>query len=200
MNTKSNHEKTVRQQEIVDAARKIISSRGIENLTVREIANALKITNGALYRHFRSKKEIISLLIEEIEKTLLFTIEEAANVSEDPLQKLENIFLSHLSYVEQRKGLSFIIINEALSINDKSLRSKMLTVINRYLKMIKAILSKGIKVGKVRKDLDLTSASIAFFGMVQSIVTLWALSGFKYSLRKNRLEERLNIYKRGIVA
>jgi len=199
MKAKTNPGKSIRQQEIVDAARKIIGSRGIENLTVREIAGELKITDGALYRHFKSKKEIISLLIDDIEETLLATIEEAAKKSSEPLRKLSDIFLSHLSYAEQRKGITFIIINETLSLKDKSLQRKMFGIINKYLKMIKAILVDGMALGKFRKDLDVTSAGIAFFGMVQSMVTLWALSGFRYALRKDRLEERLNIYKKGIL-
>ncbi|MBK6840110.1 MAG: TetR family transcriptional regulator [Bacteroidetes bacterium] len=37
--------------------------------TVREIANHLELTDGALYRHFSGKKEIISLLIDDIEES-----------------------------------------------------------------------------------------------------------------------------------
>ena len=61
---------TVRQREIIIAAREVIFSKGIEKLTVREIAKELKITNGALYRHFKSKNEIMSLLIDDIEENL----------------------------------------------------------------------------------------------------------------------------------
>jgi len=201
MDRKSLPPKTLRQQAIVDAARRIISSRGIENLTVREIAKELKITDGALYRHFRSKKEIISLLIDDIEETLLSAIKEAAAKSKDPLGKLENILLSHLSYAEQRKGLTFIIINETLSLKDKGLQRKMFGVIDKYLKTIKTILLEGAESGSLRKELHLNSASIAFFGFVQSLVTLWALSGFKNTfLRRNHIDEMLIIYKMGVGA
>jgi len=64
--------------------------------------------------------------------------------------------------------------------------------------MIKAILVEGIELGIFRKDLNVASASIVFFGMVQSIVTLWALSGFKYSLRKDRTDELFRIYTKGV--
>lgn len=191
---------TFRQQEIVNSARRIIIAEGMERLTVREIAADLKITDGALYRHFKSKKEILSLLIEDIESTLLATINQAAQKSPDPLQKLENIFLSHLSYVEQRKGVSFIVINKTLSLKDKALQKKMFGVINKYLKTIKSILKEGIESGQFRKGIDMDSSSIIFFGMVQSIVTLWGLSGYKYSLGKCRLNEMFNLYRRGIIA
>ena len=192
-------ERTFRQQEIVSAARKIITTKGIKSLTVREIADELNITDGALYRHFSSKNEIISLLIDDIEETLLAVIKEAAFKEDDPLQKLECVFLSHLSYVEQRKGTSFIVINEVLSIKDKGLQRKMFGLLNRYLKTVKVILGEGIRAGKFRQDLHLDSASIAFFGMIQSLVTLWGLSGYRLPLSKDRLSGMFMVYRNGII-
>jgi len=191
-------EATLRQQEIIDCARKIITTQGVENLTIRGIAEDLDITDGALYRHFKSKREIISLLIDDIEETLFNAIELATQEASDPATKLMNIFLSHISYAEQRKGISFIVINETLSLKDRSLQRKMFRVIHRYIKKIRDILGEGVKTGKFRKEINLTSASVVFFGMVQSMVTLWALSGFKYSLKRSRLYEMLIIYMKGI--
>lgn len=199
MNNNTSLKMTIRQQEIVESVRKIICSRGIKNLTIHEIAKRLEVTDGALYRHFRSKAEIISQLIDEIEETLLVTIKEAIDKSADPIQKLENIFLFHLSYSQQRKGITFKIINETLNIENKSLQRKMFGVINKYLKTIEAILLEGVKLGKLRKDLDCASASIVFFGIVQSMVTHWALGGFRSPLEKNHLDEMLNIYKNGVL-
>ncbi|MGE0267037.1 MAG: TetR/AcrR family transcriptional regulator [Candidatus Omnitrophota bacterium] len=192
-------EKTVRQQAIVDSARRIIIEKGMEHLTVREIAKDLKITDGALYRHFKSKTEILSLLIDDIETTLLSSIDKTASCSKEPLQKLEDIFLSHLSYAEQRKGVSFIVINKTLSVKDKILQKKMFAVLTKYLKMIKLILKEGIKTGGIRNSINLDCASIAFLGMIQSLVTIWSLSDYKYPLGKNRLGEMFGLYKKSIV-
>lgn len=192
--------RTVRQQEIVDSARRIIIADGIEKLTVRGIAGDLKITDGALYRHFKSKNQIISLLIEDIEKTLLETIQSAARQSEAPQDRLKSIFLSHLSYVEQRKGVSFIVINETLSIKDRSLRKQMFGVVNKYLKTIKAILDEGIRAGSFRRGINKDAAAITFLGMVQSMVTLWGLSGYRYALRRDRLGNMFDVFQKGIVS
>jgi AcrR family transcriptional regulator len=186
---------TIRQLEIIIAARAVIFSKGIERLTVREIARELKITNAALYRHFKSKSAIISLLIDDIEENLLSAIKGAANKSGDPLQKLESIFLSHLSYAEQMKGTSFTVINQVSGLKDKHLKRKMFGVLNKYLKTIKEIVIHGIESGVFRNDIDPNSASIIFFGAVQSMVTLWCLSGYKLSLRKAHFKQTLDIYK-----
>lgn len=186
---------TVRQREIITAAREVIFSKGIEKLTVREIAKELKITNAALYRHFKSKNAIISLLIDDIEESLLSAIKEAANKFNDPLLKLESIFLSHLSYSEQMKGTSFTVINQVSGLKDKDLKRKMFGILNEYLKTIKEIVIQGMESGIFRKDIDPTSASIIFFGTIQSTVTLWCLSGYKLSLSKSKFIQMLDIYK-----
>ena len=186
---------TVRQQKIIKSARAVIFHKGIERLTVREIAKELKMTNGALYRHFKSKDEIISLLIDDIEETLVSAIQEAANKNVNPIQKLESIFLSHLSYSEQMKGTSFTVINQVSGLKDKHLKKKMLEVLNKYLKTIKEIVIQGMESGIIRNDINPTSASIVFLGTIQSIVTLWCLSGYKHSLRKSQFVQMFGIYK-----
>ena len=189
----------IRQQEIVKSARKIITTAGVESLTIRAMATDLKLTEGALYRHFKSKKDIIDLLIVDISKTLLKAIDDAADKENDPLMQLRNILAAHLSYAEQRKGITFVVINEALNLKDKYLQKKMSEVIDKYLKKIRSILCDGVVTGVFRKDMNAATASVIFFGMVQSTVTLWALGGYGNSLDKGHLDEIFDIYKKGIM-
>ena len=191
---------TDKQREIIACARRIIVAKGMGHLTTREIAKELKITDGALYRHFKGKGDILNLLVDDIEETLMKVVAEAALLSKDPVQKLENIFNTHLSYAEQRKGISFTIISQILSLRDKRLQRKMFGVINKYLKTIKLILKDGISQGRLREEINLTSASIVFFGMVQSMVTIWGLSGCRIRLNKNRLEETFSLFRAGIIS
>jgi AcrR family transcriptional regulator len=189
---------TLRQQEIVNAARKIITTKGTKSLTIRQIAKELRITNGALYRHFESKDGIVKLLVQDIEDSLLKNIKKAAEASDDHLQKLKNIFFSHLSYTEQRKGSTFIIINKTLSTKNKKLQKQMYVVVRQYLKTIETILSEGIASGRFRRGIKVSFASIAFFGMIQGVVTIWSLSGFDPCFMNN-LSELFDIYKSAIL-
>lgn len=189
---------TDRQQTIVDAAKKIIISRGFENLTIRAIAQNISVTDGALYRHFKSKHEIISLLIDDVETTLLTAIQQAAYSSGDPLAKLRRIFLSHISNAEQRKGMTLIVINESFTIRDKKIKKKMLTVMSRYQEILKAVLKEGIELKKINKNIDIDAAGIAFFGMVQAAVTFWALNDFNYHLKSNTLDRMFDQYVMGL--
>ena len=186
------------QQVIIDAAKKIIISKGFENLTIRAIAKEISVTEGALYRHFKSKHEIISLLIDDVEASLLTVIEKPARSGAGPVEKLRKIFLSHLSNAEQRKGMTLIVINESLMIRDKKIKKKMLKVMSRYQEILKAVLREGIKLKKINKNVDVDAAGITFFGMVQAAVIFWALSDFSYHLKSKTLDRMFDQYVKGL--
>ena len=55
---------SVRQLEIIDAAGRILTASGVSGLTIKNLANEMKFSEGAIYRHFTSKEEIIIALLD----------------------------------------------------------------------------------------------------------------------------------------
>lgn len=190
---------TVRQKKIVEVARKIITTQGMQELTIRELAKELKLTEGAIYRHFKSKKGIIKSLIDDIEETLFTAVELAAMQTSQPIEKLRNILLSHLSYAEERKGVSFLVISETINIKDKKLQESMYSIVRKYVREIEDVLQEGVSSKIFRGDLDTLTAGIAFFGLVQSVVTIWALSNFNFSLRRKYTGQLFDLYLKGVM-
>jgi Transcriptional regulator len=97
----------IRRQQIVDIIRNIISSKGIEHVTISEIAEKIGTTKGAIYRHFKSKRDILSLLIDNVEETLMDALDNAL-MERDPLQNLKNILLAQLILAKNRRKTSFV--------------------------------------------------------------------------------------------
>ena len=60
-----------RREQIVNAARKLVIKCGSENVTVRRIAQEVGVSEAAIYRHFKSKRDILYLLVESIEINLI---------------------------------------------------------------------------------------------------------------------------------
>ena len=62
---------TVRKKQIMAAARKLIMRSGSEHVTVRNMAKEVGISQAAIYRHFKSKTEILSFLADSVADGLL---------------------------------------------------------------------------------------------------------------------------------
>ena len=63
-------EYAVRRDEILDAAQRLIYTKGYEKLTIRDILDALQISNGAFYHYFDLKSQLLEAIIERGEDDL----------------------------------------------------------------------------------------------------------------------------------
>ena len=175
----------VRKDQIVNAAKKLIIKHGSENLTIRAIAREVGLSEGALYRHFKSKRDILSLLADTIEADLLGDIK-VSNIEGESYSKiLDNILKGHLSAIKQRQGISFQVIAMCISFGDKKLNKRLSEIINKYIEEIKSLLRRGVESGELRENLDLDGTALLFFGMIQSLVNIWALSNYEMNLEES---------------
>lgn len=188
----------VRQVQIVDAARRLIVRYGSEHLTVRRIAKEIGVSEGALYRHFKSKRDILLLLVEHIKDNLISDIERGRHDGYSPLETLDGALRNHVSAMQQRKGISFQVIAEIISLGDKKLNRKAYDVINNYTDRIRGMLGEGVKSGEIRQDIDLEAAATVLFGMIQGLVNTWALSDYSLNLEQ-RYESAWSIFRSAVV-
>ncbi|MBI4339823.1 MAG: TetR/AcrR family transcriptional regulator [Chloroflexi bacterium] len=171
-----------RQQQIVEMARRIITDQGMEHLTMRALAEEMNVTEAALYRHVRSKQDVILLLLQEIESVLLGAIAKAERHEGTALEKLYMVLKTHVSHAERRKGVSFLVIAEAPSLGDAQVCERVSLLVGRYLATVDRLLGEGQEQGMVHPEVDTGVAARVFFGVVQSNVILWALDHRRYAL------------------
>jgi AcrR family transcriptional regulator len=171
-----------RERQIVETARGIIKGRGIEYLTIKALAKEIGVSDAALYRHVTNKQQILLLVLEDVERTLLDAVVQAQKEGGSALQKLQDILKSHLSLVERRRGVSFLVLNETLRLDNEQLRSCASELLGKYLGAITHILREGQAEGCIKPDVDVDLAARLFLGMVQSNVTIWALQSHRLRL------------------
>jgi AcrR family transcriptional regulator len=186
----------VRREQIIEASRKLIMRYGSEHVTVRRIAAEIGISEGALYRHFKSKKEVLFFLIRHIEENLVGDLQKRPP-PKNILSILENKLRNHLSSIRQRKGMSFLVIAEIISLGDKELNKRVLEVLSKYISNIRKLLLEGIKTGEIRQDIDPEMVATSFFGTMQGLVTIWALSNYNFNLEK-KFSTFWSVFRRAI--
>lgn len=68
MKTRIVKKATVRRDEILDSARKLIFSKGYDQMTIQDILNDLNIAKGTVYHYFDSKQALLEAIIERIQQ------------------------------------------------------------------------------------------------------------------------------------
>ncbi|MBM4445633.1 MAG: TetR/AcrR family transcriptional regulator [Chloroflexi bacterium] len=182
--TRGRRSTEVRRTQIADAARALTVKYGSEHVTVRRIANEIGVSEGALYRHFKSKRDILSFMVERIEEDWTADMAKDGATGLTSLEILGRSLKNHVSGIEQRRGVSFQVMAEIISLGDKKLNRKAAEALDRYTARIRGILAEGIETGEVRKDLDPDSAATLIAAAIQGLVDRWALSNCSYNLEE----------------
>jgi len=77
---------------------KIIRKKDEVNFTLREIAQSLKVSHTAVYRHFKSKQDLLSYIAKEGFQNLLSSFEQTLTTVRTPRQKLHAIGQAYIEF------------------------------------------------------------------------------------------------------
>lgn len=174
----------VRRAQIARAAGALMVRNGSEHMTIKEIAREVGLSEGAIYRHFKTKCDILSLMVEHIEKALSEDIDKSLSSKRTPMQALEQVFRNHISSIEERRGVSFQVIAEVISLGDKRLNRQVFEALDRYRSRIRDILAAGIEAEEIREDLDPEAAAFLVATTIQGLVNAWSLSNYEFDLEE----------------
>lgn len=172
----------VRRDQIVEAAMRVIATRGTRGATTKAIAREVGISEGALYRHFQSRDEILSLVVDHIGAGLSRNLWRLEAHPADPLAQLEVLFLGHVDFLEEHRGIPRLAFSEDVHLHRPDLRVRMAIHVEGYLERIQGLIEAGQRAGSIRADLDGKVVAILLVGAIQALSLRWSLSGFQFSL------------------
>lgn len=190
-----------RKKEIVEATLDLVGEKGVGSLRTSQIADRVGFSEAALYKHFSNKKEVVRATIQtagkDLIKSLKTSIEEAEK--DDNLVKLRTVLATHLKFIRNHPGITRLLFSDEVHFNEEDLRNDLFDIITEYRNVIKGLLEAGIEQGQVRKDIDLDAAFTLYFGMIQSQILFWSLSGGEKSLEE-QVDELWKQYRRLVKA
>lgn len=172
---------TERQQQIVETAIKLIADKGIQNLTTKNLAKEIGISEPALYRHFSNKLEILKAVIINFQIKMQPALEKLKK-SLNSLNKIENFILEHLKIINKNPDFAKVIFSEANFQNEENLILKMNDMMNKSHKVLETIVQSGQKKGEIRSDISSLSLVRMIIGSMRLLVTQWSMSGMIFNL------------------
>lgn len=85
---KSKAETTETIRKLIEIARIHFTEYGYANAALESIVHEANLTRGAVYHHFRSKKDLFRAVLEDVQREIAEKVEEEASTHEDSWQQL----------------------------------------------------------------------------------------------------------------
>lgn len=159
----------IRQEEIKKAVLAIIDNQGMHNLSTRKVAERVGVSEGALFRHFRTKRDMILSIVDEVEKVLMKSLREVAAEQTPAEDRLLKFLCTHVRYLIANKGITILLFSEAAHANDPELKARMLKILNEQKRLAKKIVTDGISTGEWDGSLNVDHVATLYMGIPISL-------------------------------
>ncbi|MCZ2355913.1 MAG: TetR/AcrR family transcriptional regulator [Bacteroidia bacterium] len=177
---------TDRQIEIMEAATNRISKFGIQNLTIKTLAEDIGLSESALYRHFKSKNEILLSLLEYFKTEMKTRIQSISFKPTDTAgDKLRAIFNSQLQTFTNKPAIVSVIFAESIFHFDESLSNKVSEIMDMMQVYVNTNIEEGQKTGAYNKLIGSSTLTTIIIGGMRMTVLKWKLSKHKSNLVKD---------------
>jgi len=188
----------VRQEQIVHAAMNLIARQGLKGLSMAAISSRIGLVPSAIYRHFRSKDDVIEMILDFIQDRLFSNVERVCKDVSDPIERLQCILKRHVQLIRDNKAIPRLLFSEEVFSGNSKRKNKVYGIITGYLKSLEKIVHEGQKRGQIRPDLRSNTLALMFFGMIQPVVILWFLSDGRFDITKHS-ESNWEVFREAIL-
>ena len=168
-----------RKLQILQTLAQMLEAPASEKITTAALAAKLDVSEAALYRHFASKAQMFEGLIEFIEETLFGLINKLTSEEKSGIKQLEAITAMLLSFAQKNRGMTRVLIGDALVHENARLQQR----INQLHDRVEATFKQALRFAASQNELPAIADPSARANIIMSFVTgrwhQFAKSGFK---------------------
>jgi TetR/AcrR family transcriptional regulator len=168
-----------RRHQILQTLAEMLEQPAGEKVTTAALAARLKVSEAALYRHFRGKAEMFEGLIEFIEQTLFALINRITGEEKSGVRQLEAIMTVLLGFAQKNRGMTRVLIGDALVNEDERLQLRINQLHDRLEAALKQSLRFGVGQKEIAPEVDITAQANLLMSFVAGRWHQFAKSGFK---------------------
>ena len=147
-------EPSVRRNEILEVAQRLVQTRGYEQMAIQDILDELRLSKGAFYHYFDSKQTLLEALVERnLEEVQRLLVPIAEHPSLRALEKLRQYFALIVRWKIERKSLVLELARVWYTDDNAIVRDKVHAVgVNRVAPRLAAIIRQGVEEGDLATD------------------------------------------------
>jgi TetR/AcrR family transcriptional regulator len=158
----------VRQQQIVEATLDLLAQVPLDQLSTRQIARSIGVSQPALFRHFRSRDDLLLAVIASSRTELAKVAESILSELREPSAQLEALARQLLRHLDRNPGLVRLMFANVASGNGPVLGA-LRQLHSMQMSLVAELVRQGQREGAFDRSLDARDAATLFGGFLQGL-------------------------------
>lgn len=181
-----------RKEGIVLSTIEAINEVGIQNLSTKIIAKHEGVSEGTLFRHFKSKTDIMISVLDHFSQFDDAIIEASRNLALNPIETIKYFVNAYVEYYENYPAITALVQVYDSLLADPELTDKVRDIIEKRSGFMLDTIKKAQSEKLIKQDIDCEDVEDLILGGTRNICLKWRMSKYNFSI-KNRTLSMLNM-------
>jgi TetR/AcrR family transcriptional regulator, fatty acid metabolism regulator protein len=186
---------TDRQQQIIVSAGRLLTRSGIGGLTIKNLAGEMNFSEGAVYRHFKSKENILVRMLEFLASDMDRRLAEVVKKESDPVEKFEAVFKDQLRFFSKNPHFVVAVFSDGLMEESDRINQKILEIMQVKMRHLFPIVFEGQRKGVFTGEVSCEELIHVIIGTFRLQMFRWRAMGFSYDIEKKGSETIQSLLK-----
>lgn len=174
-----NDRKTNRRQQILETLARELEIHPGSRITTAGLAQAVGVSEAALYRHFASKAKMFEALIDFAEESVFGLINTILSQEKNTISRCEKIVKLLLSFSEKNPGITRILLGDALVGENERLRLRVGQFFERIETQFRQVLREANLSNEARVATTIDATANQLLAIIEGKMGRYARSEFE---------------------
>lgn len=171
-----------RQQQILEDSIKLIDEKGIQGFTIKNLAAEIGISEPGLYRHFKSKFEILQTMLNSFKQMMQLNRSQFMASDDDAVDKLHQLMTRILTVFTNSPALVSVIFAEEIFNNEHQLTEMVMGIKEINEDLVISIYTELQADNRVKESISSEMFCLMYLGSIRLMVKNWKQSNYNFNL------------------
>lgn len=159
------------RQKIIEAATRLFAQKGFYGTSISDLTQAVGLTKGALYHHFKDKDDLFFAVVESVQSIWEKSVGEEVGSETNTLNQISRLFDRHAAMISENEFICLVmsnLMNEMESLNPR-FSSALEQIYEGFIQFVQNIIRQGQLNGDIKTDVDPMLLSLNIVGILKTI-------------------------------
>jgi AcrR family transcriptional regulator len=172
-----------KRNEILRCFTELVAERGYDEVSVRDVAEALDISKGTILHHFRSKEALLEQMNSGYMRRRLAEAHEFLGGFDDPVDQLQLMVYQLMLSQQDDRAATVAFSREIVRSAADPTMAEVRAMRDEYSALVIEIVRRGIDSGAFAPEVDPPLAALQIFGMCN-----WSWTWYRPEGRRSAIE------------
>jgi len=154
------------REALLEVAGQLFSERGVNEVSLRELARAAGVTPAMVHYYFGDKQGLYEALLERALSRVLVRVREIVAAEGEDLDEIADLLRVVVGQLSSERWIPSLIIREVIADTGRFRERFIRDFASQIARIVPEVLGRELAAGRLRQDLDLPLTFVSLLGMM----------------------------------